>query len=156
MPNLEAMSDLVERLRPGRRITVITGAGVSAASGIPTFRGADGLWKRRRPEKLATPEAFERDPELMWEWYAWRRERVARCQPNRAHAVLAAWSHRFHAFALITQNVDGLHERAGTREVVRFHGSIWELRCRASSSSARPSSRTSSNGVSPQAPVTSS
>ena len=129
MSDHAALTGLAERMGANRRVTVLTGAGVSAASGIPTFRGADGLWKHRRPEELATPEAFDRDPELVWEWYEWRRARVARCRPNRAHAVLAAWSRRFDRFTLITQNVDGLHERAGTREVVRFHGSIWELRC---------------------------
>ena len=136
MTDRPELDGLIARFRPDRRITVLTGAGVSAASGIPTFRGADGLWKHQRPEELATPEAFERDPELVWEWYAWRRERVAQCQPNRAHAVLAVWSRRFDHFTLITQNVDGLHERAGTREVVRFHGSIWELRCREACAAA--------------------
>ena len=107
----------------------MTGAGVSAASGVPTFRGKNGLWKHHRPEALATPEAFERDPTLVWEWYDWRRRLIAACTPNRAHTVLAAWSRRYPAFTLITQNVDGLHERAGTVDVVRFHGSIWDVRC---------------------------
>lgn len=110
-------------------MTVLTGAGVSAASGVPTFRGADGLWSNFRVEELATPGAFARDPALVWKWYAWRRELVAACRPNRAHEVLAEWSRRFPRFTLVTQNVDGLHERAGTRNVVRFHGSIWELAC---------------------------
>ncbi|HEU5248533.1 MAG TPA: NAD-dependent deacylase, partial [Thermoanaerobaculia bacterium] len=105
------------------------GAGVSAASGVPTFRGADGLWSSFRVEDLATPEAFARDPRLVWEWYAWRRELLAACRPNRAHEVLAAWSRRYPRFTLITQNVDGLHERAGTKNVVRFHGSLWDLGC---------------------------
>ena len=108
---------------------MITGAGISAASGIPTFRGAGGLWRSFRPEELATPEAFGRDPKTVWEWYAWRRELVARARPNRAHGVLSEWSRRFPGFALITQNVDGLHERAGTAGVIRFHGSLWELGC---------------------------
>ncbi|MGH9367969.1 MAG: SIR2 family NAD-dependent protein deacylase [Thermoanaerobaculia bacterium] len=120
---------LARRLRSARRVTVLTGAGVSAASGIPTFRGSEGLWKSFRPEELATPEAFARDPETVWEWYAWRRELVARARPNRAHEVLSGWSRRFPEFTLVTQNVDGLHERAGTRNVVRFHGSLWELVC---------------------------
>ena len=117
------------RLTPTARITVLTGAGVSAASGVPTFRGPEGLWKQYRPEDLATPGAFERDPRLVWEWYDWRRQRIARCRPNRAHDVLAAWSARYPNFTLITQNVDGLHERAGTRDVLRMHGSIWEVMC---------------------------
>ena len=120
---------LAEVIRAAKRITVVTGAGVSAASGIPTFRGPAGLWRSFRPEDLATPEAFRRDPALVWEWYAWRRDLVGRARPNRAHEVLAAWSRRVPGFTLITQNVDGLHERAGTRNVVRFHGSLWELAC---------------------------
>ncbi len=111
------------------RITVLTGAGVSAASGVPTFRGDHGLWKSFRPEELATPEAFARDPRLVWEWYDWRRTLIAACEPNAAHHVLAAWSRRFPRFTLITQNVDGLHERAGTANVIRMHGSIWEVGC---------------------------
>ncbi len=126
---MSGLPELARRLAGAERVTVITGAGVSAASGIPTFRGAGGLWKDFRPEELATPEAFARDPETVWEWYAWRRELVARAQPNRAHEVLADWSHRFRRFALVTQNVDGLHERANTAGVIRFHGSIWELGC---------------------------
>jgi NAD-dependent deacetylase len=96
---------------------------------VPTFRGADGLWKNFKPESLATPQAFARDPRLVWEWYDWRRQQIAACEPNAAHHVLAAWSARFPGFTLITQNVDGLHERAGSREVVRLHGSIWEVMC---------------------------
>lgn len=129
---------LLERLTRESRITVLTGAGVSAASGVPTFRGTDGLWKDFRPETLATPEAFERDPRLVWEWYAWRRSRIAACEPNPAHRVLAEWSRRFPNFRLITQNVDGLHEsafakatarQAGPSDVIRLHGSIWEVSC---------------------------
>ena len=142
--------DLVDRLQPDARITVLTGAGVSAASGVPTFRGADGLWKNFRPETLATAEAFGRDPKLVWEWYAWRRFRIAACDPNAAHRVLADWSRRFKNFSLITQNVDGLHERAAASakastfakatadktagqghepDIIRLHGSIWEVSC---------------------------
>ena len=124
------MRALAARLAGQPRITVVTGAGVSAASGIPTFRGPGGLWKSHRPEELATPEAFDRDPLLVWEWYAWRRELVAKARPNRAHEVLAAWSRRYPEFRLVTQNVDGLHERAGTQNVTRFHGSLFSLACR--------------------------
>ena len=131
------ISDLARRLTPDTRITVMTGAGVSAASGVPTFRGADGLWKNFRAEALATPEAFARDPRLVWEWYDWRRQMIAACQPNAAHDVLASWSRRYPAFTLITQNVDGLHEKAASAgasanqelEVLRLHGSIWEVSC---------------------------
>jgi NAD-dependent deacetylase len=120
---------LVAALSRASRVTVMTGAGVSAASGVPTFRGADGLWKRFRVEELATPEAFARDPQTVWEWYDWRRQLIAACEPNAAHHVLAAWSLRFPRFTLITQNVDGLHERAGTARVLRLHGSIWDVGC---------------------------
>jgi NAD-dependent deacetylase len=121
------LATLAARLRRARRITAVTGAGVSAASGVPTFRGDGGLWRSYKPEDLATPQAFGRDPRLVWEWYDWRRSLIARCSPNAAHDVLARWSHR-EGFTLITQNVDGLHERAGA-SVLRFHGSIWELQC---------------------------
>ena len=125
----DGIERLAERLRGASRVTVVTGAGVSAASGIPTFRGAGGLWRNFRPEELATADAFARDPKLVWEWYAWRRGLVAAAKPNRAHEVLADWSRRFARFRLITQNVDGLHERAGTEGVIRFHGSLWEVAC---------------------------
>jgi NAD-dependent deacetylase len=118
---------LAARLRTAKRITAITGAGVSAASGVPVFRGKDGLWRTYRAEELATPEAFRRNPRLVWEWYDWRRSLIARCEPNAAHHVLARWGTR-PEFTLITQNIDGLHERLGT-PVLRFHGSIWEIRC---------------------------
>jgi len=123
------LEQLADRIQPETRITVMTGAGVSAASGVPTFRGPDGIWKKYRAESLATPEAFERDPKLVWEWYNWRREVLSTKLPNRAHEVLATWSRRYPQFTLITQNVDGLHERAGTENVIRFHGSIWEVLC---------------------------
>jgi NAD-dependent deacetylase len=127
-----AILRLAELLKQARRVTVVTGAGVSAASGVPTFRGSGGLWRNYRAEELATVAAFDRDPSLVWEWYTWRRELVAAAKPNRAHEVLAAWSRRFARFRLVTQNVDGLHERAGTENVIRFHGSLWEVSCRAS------------------------
>jgi NAD-dependent deacetylase len=123
------VKELVDRLKKDSRVTVLTGAGVSAASGVPTFRGADGLWKNFKPETLATAEAFGRDPRFVWEWYAWRRQRIASCEPNAAHRVLADWSARFPNFQLITQNVDDLHQRAGTLNTIRLHGSIWEVSC---------------------------
>jgi NAD-dependent protein deacetylase/lipoamidase len=137
-PAADDLDNVAARLKSAARITVLTGAGISAASGVPTFRGPQGLWRTFRPEDLATPEAFARDPTLVWEWYDWRRQQIAGCRPNAGHAVLAAWSTRLPLFELITQNVDGLHERAGTHDVVRMHGSIWQLacsnRCRASQS----------------------
>jgi NAD-dependent deacetylase len=124
----QALRELASRIRGARRVTVMTGAGVSAASGVPTFRGPGGLWRTYRPEDLATPDAFERDPALVWEWYAWRRETVASCEPNAAHAVLARLSQR-DGVRIVTQNVDDLHVRAGTRDLIRLHGSLWELTC---------------------------
>jgi NAD-dependent deacetylase len=118
-----------EAIRAASRITVITGAGVSAASGIPTFRGTDGVWKKVRAETLATPEAFENDPRLVWEWYDWRRAMIRSAIPNAAHDVLARWTRQRSGVTLITQNVDGLHERAGADRLLRLHGSIWHLRC---------------------------
>ena len=101
---------------------------MSAASGVPTFRGADGLWRQFRPEELATAAAFERDPTLVWEWYAWRREKIAACEPNAAHHVIAQWS-QHEGCRVVTQNVDDLHLCAGTRNLIRLHGSIWEASC---------------------------
>jgi NAD-dependent deacetylase len=118
-----------DRLARARRITALTGAGVSAASGIPTFRGADGLWKKVRAETLATPEAFANDPKLVWEWYDWRRGMITNAHPNAAHDVLARWTREWPEFMLITQNVDGLHEKAGAERLIRLHGSIWHVRC---------------------------
>lgn len=116
-------------LRSARSVAVLTGAGMSAESGVPTFRGENGLWRNYRPEDLATPEAFERDPKLVWEWYDWRRGLIAACQPHEGHRALVLLEERTLQFLLITQNVDGLHERAGSRQVRRLHGSIWILRC---------------------------
>jgi len=123
------LETLSARLKEARRVTVLTGAGVSAASGVPTFRGAGGLWRSFRAEDLATPEAFARDPALVWEWYEWRRATIASCQPNAAHDVLAQWTRDSKTCTVITQNVDDLHIRAGTQRLVRLHGSIWELSC---------------------------
>lgn len=117
-------------LKAARRIAVLTGAGVSAESGIPTFRDAmTGLWAQFRPEDLATPEAFAANPRVVWEWYAWRRELVAKAKPNAGHAALAELERRSPHFALITQNVDGLHARAGSRNVIELHGNIMDDRC---------------------------
>jgi NAD-dependent deacetylase len=118
-----------EWLRDASSIAVLTGAGVSAESGVPTFRGNQGLWKQYRAEDLATPGAFARDPKLVWEWYDWRRGMIAQAKPNPGHYALAALEARVPKFTLITQNVDGLHELAGSRNVLRLHGSIWMLRC---------------------------
>jgi NAD-dependent deacetylase len=118
-----------EWLAGAQSVVVLTGAGISAESGVPTFRGAGGLWRNFRPEELATPEAFARDPKLVWEWYDWRRSVIARAEPNPGHLALAEIERRKPHFWLITQNVDGLHERAGSRRVTKLHGDIWLLRC---------------------------
>ncbi len=112
-----------------RSVAVLTGAGISAESGVPTFRGEDGLWRTYRAEDLATPEAFYRDPQLVWEWYDWRRGLIAGCRPNAAHHTLAQMERHLDDLTLITQNVDGLHQMAGSRNVVELHGSIWRMRC---------------------------
>ncbi len=108
---------------------VLTGAGISAESGIPTFRGAGGLWRNFRPEELATPEAFARDPKLVREWYQWRRGVVREAQPNAGHVALAELERRVPEYLLVTQNVDNLHERAGSSKVTHLHGSIFIDRC---------------------------
>ncbi len=113
-----------------RRITVLTGAGISAESGVPTFRGNDGLWQTYRAEELATPQAFARDPKLVWQWYDWRRGVISKCKPNRAHIALKALQQdKSLQFSLVTQNVDGLHDLVGSLDVLKLHGDIWNLRC---------------------------
>ncbi len=113
------------------RVLVITGAGVSAESGIPTFRGKDGYWRNFDPAKLATPEAFARDPQLVWEWYRERRERIRNAQPNAAHAAIAKLAKHADEFLLVTQNVDDLHARAGLprEKMVQIHGDIFVTKC---------------------------
>jgi len=110
-------------------VAVLTGAGISAESGVPTFRGADGLWKDHTPEELATPEAFAQDPKLVWEWYNWRRELISKAKPNPAHKALVQLEIHKPRFTLITQNVDGLHDLAGSGKILKLHGDIWRLRC---------------------------
>jgi NAD-dependent deacetylase len=119
------------RLAEATSIAVLTGAGISADSGVPTFRGPDGLWRNFRAEDLATPEAFARDPRLVWEWYNWRRELIATKHPNPAHQALVELERRIPDFLLITQNVDGLHPAAGSRRLIELHGNIWKVRCTA-------------------------
>lgn len=114
-----------------RHVAVLTGAGISAESGIPTFRGEDGLWRRYRAEELATPQSFRTNPALVWEWYDWRRGLIADCAPNAAHLTLAEMESYCDDFTLITQNVDGLHRQAGSRQILELHGNIWRVRCTA-------------------------
>ncbi len=136
----EAVAAARATLARALRVVVFTGAGVSAESGVPTFRGAGGLWKAFKPEDLATPIAFGRDPRLVWEWYGWRRELVLRCQPNAAHFALARWILSRSGVTLVSQNVDDLHERAARHvaadaetarraEPVRLHGSLFHDHC---------------------------
>jgi NAD-dependent deacetylase len=124
--SVDAVRALVAR---AQSIAVLTGAGISAESGVPTFRGPGGLWRDFRPEDLATPEAFRRDPRLVWEWYDWRRQKIAPAKPNLGHYALVTLEKRAPDFALITQNVDGLHVLAGSRHVLEIHGSLWRTRC---------------------------
>lgn len=134
---MDAAASARALLSGAARVVVLTGAGVSAESGVPTFRGPGGLWKQFRPEDLATPQAFARDPRLVWEWYGWRRGLIAHCAPNAAHRAIAAWMTRAPGVVLVTQNVDDLHERAarelgapeGPPRVLKVHGSLFRARC---------------------------
>ena len=123
------IQELKARLARATAVTVLTGAGISADSGVPTFRGSEGLWKDHRPEELASPEAFARNPKLVWEWYNWRRELIATKRPNPAHAALVDLERKVPNFWLITQNVDGLHPLAGSQRLSEIHGNIWKVRC---------------------------
>lgn len=120
---------LKNALRSAGSVVILTGAGVSAESGVPTFRGEGGLWRNHNPQELATPEAFEADPFLVWEWYDWRRSIISKIQSNPAHYAIAELEKRYLEFTLITQNVDGLHALAGSKKVIELHGSIWRVRC---------------------------
>jgi NAD-dependent deacetylase len=116
-------------VRESRSMCVLTGAGVSAESGVPTFRGPGGMWRNRDPISLATPEAFAADPKTVWEWYQWRRGLIRKCNPNPGHEAIAAIEREKEDFLLVTQNVDGLHRLAGSRKMIEFHGNIWVVRC---------------------------
>lgn len=126
---MDLPEEFLSAARKARSCVVLTGAGISAESGLATFRGRDGLWRDRDPRDLATPEAFSRDPKLVWEWYQWRRQQLARSGPNPGHLAIAAMEGMFDSFLLATQNVDGLHQRAGSRRMVELHGSITRDRC---------------------------
>lgn len=127
--NESALKEVAALLSQRPRVAVLTGAGISAESGVPTFRGPDGLWRQFRAEDLATPEAFDRNPQLVWEWYDWRRQKIKNVAPNPAHFTLAKWERIFPSFTLITQNIDGLHEIAGSTRLLELHGNIWKVRC---------------------------
>jgi NAD-dependent deacetylase len=119
----------IEILKQSRSLFILTGAGISAESGIPTFRGADGLWKNYSATDLATPEAFARNPKLVWEWYHWRQDIIRAAQPNPAHFAVTDLEDYYEKFLLLTQNVDNLHRRAGTKNVLELHGNIFRTRC---------------------------
>jgi NAD-dependent deacetylase len=122
--------ELADALRRARRVAVLTGAGISAESGVPTFRDAQtGLWAKYRPEELATPEAFLRNPKMVWEWYLHRRETLGNAEPNPGHFALADVERGVASFTLVTQNVDGLHARAGSRNIIELHGNILRTKC---------------------------
>jgi NAD-dependent protein deacetylase/lipoamidase len=125
-----SLAGLLQSLRGAKHVVALTGSGISAESGVPTFREAQtGLWERYDPQRLATPEAFARDPRLVWEWYEWRRTLVAEAEPNPGHRALAELERRIPDFTLVTQNVDGLHTSAGSRNAVELHGNILRSKC---------------------------
>ena len=121
--------DLISNMKRTARIVVLTGAGVSAESGVPTFRGEDGLWKKFRPEELASFDAFISNPRLVWEWYSYRRRLISEVKPNPGHYALARMEDVVENFCLVTQNVDGLHRSAGSRRILELHGNIMRNRC---------------------------
>ena len=122
--------ELIQKLAASKHVAVLTGAGVSAESGVPTFRDSQtGLWAQYSPEELATPRAFQRNPRLVWDWYDWRRKLVAEAKPNPAHLALVEMENLFAQFDLITQNVDALHQRAGSNRVIELHGNITRTKC---------------------------
>ncbi|MBF2052196.1 MAG: NAD-dependent deacylase [Candidatus Sericytochromatia bacterium] len=127
--NTEALQNLAKAIDCSAPLVVLTGAGISAESGVRTFRDPDGYWARFDPAELASPEGFRRDPELVWRWYDARRRQLLQAQPNPGHRALVALEALCADFTLITQNVDGLHTAAGSQNVLEMHGSIWRLRC---------------------------
>ena len=144
-------SGLIGALRNAERAVALTGSGVSAESGVPTFREAQtGLWERYDPQQFATPEAFARDPRLVWEWYEWRRGLVSVAEPNPGHKALVEIERRIADFTLVTQNVDGLHARAGSRNVIELHGNILRTKCSSEGEPAEPEERDAS--VPPRCP----
>jgi NAD-dependent deacetylase len=122
---------VAQALRNSKKAFFITGAGISAESGIPTFRGKEGYWKQHNPMELASPEGFARDPALVWEWYNYRKQLIAKAEPNPGHITIADMQSDFDELMIATQNVDGLHQRAGSKNVVEIHGSIWQTKCTA-------------------------
>lgn len=128
-PAPDSLERAAKAIAGARRVVALTGAGISSESGVPTFRGPGGLWRQFRSEDLANLQAFSRNPALVWEWYSWRRRRIAEARPNAGHECLARLERRLPAFTLVTQNVDGLHRQAGSERIVELHGNIWRSVC---------------------------
>ncbi len=128
-PSREISDDLMRRLRSARSVSVLTGAGVSAESGIPTFRGAGGIWEKYDFTKLATPQGFHSNPILGWEWYQLRQREMKKARPNPAHETISQMESRYPEFSVITQNIDGMHARAGNKRIIELHGNIWRMKC---------------------------
>ncbi len=144
--------DLLKRLKDCRKVVLLTGAGISAESGISTFRGVGGQWDKVDPMKLATPEAFAKNPKYVWEWYEARRRQVAEAEPNRGHEVLTWMEEFFQEVTLVTQNVDRLHHKAGSRRPIELHGSLWMVRCTGSPSCGEWEDRHELVNLPPQCP----
>ncbi|MFW9844042.1 MAG: NAD-dependent deacylase [Candidatus Thorarchaeota archaeon] len=125
----ESLESAIDTISNADYLIALTGAGISRESNVPTFRGKDGLWRNFDAMELATPDAFKRNPTLVWEWYTWRQGLIAECNPNPAHLTLVSWEKRGLLQSLITQNVDGLHIRAGSKNVLEVHGDLWALKC---------------------------
>jgi NAD-dependent deacetylase len=125
----EKIAFLKERLRRAKKLMVLTGAGISAESGVPTFRGQDGLWQNYNVTDLATPQAFAANPKLVWAFYNWRRNLISQIKENPAHQALAILEESLPDFTLVTQNVDGLHRRAGSKNIIEIHGNLWQVKC---------------------------
>jgi NAD-dependent protein deacetylase/lipoamidase len=130
-PEADPFERAIGALARASRVCVLTGAGISAESGVPTFRTADGLWEQYRIEDVATPEAVARNPRMVWEFYEMRRATMASVHPNPGHEALAAMQRLHDVFTVVTQNIDGLHQKAGSERVLEVHGSLWRARCRA-------------------------
>jgi len=125
----KTFNELKEIIAGSKRITVLTGAGISAESGVPTFRGSGGIWRNYQVTDVATPQAFARDPELVWEFYNWRRDLISKVTVNPGHKALVTLEKHVNDFTLITQNVDGLHKEAGSERLLEIHGNLWEVKC---------------------------
>ncbi len=126
---MELPDSIRKRIRVAKTASVLTGSGASAESGVPTFRGSDGVWSKYDWRALATREGFLKDPRLVWEWYQLRQVEIAKAKPNAAHETIADMERHFECFAVLTQNIDGLHARAGSKRIIELHGNIWRMRC---------------------------